>query len=92
MQEFDEGLWDVAHLNHWAVGWVSYIVYDFSAEPNSVAITDYVIETREKLGRYPLLDEELHSKMEWEENHPTEGYYAGKCLDPDCEHCELEKA
>lgn len=88
MQMYPKQDWDIAHLTHWAVGWVEHIVYNLSNE----RITNYTVGMRERLANYPVLDEMQYSQMEWDENHPTEGYLAGKCLDPDCEHCGLEKA
>lgn len=78
----------VASLNHWAVGWVEFLVFNTEREDIALAVADIHV----RLERYPVLDDEHHSKLEWEKNHPDTGYYAGKCLDPDCEHCGLEKA
>lgn len=83
-EKFANNFWDVARLNHWAVGWVEFITYNTA---NSM-LEEYTEEIRAKLEDYPVLDEMKYSEMEWNENHPADG----KCYDPDCDYCGLEKA
>lgn len=79
MKEAPEGEWDVAHLFHWAVGWVEYITFNTANKK----IHEYLTRIENDLADYPVLDEVLYSKMEWEENHPN-GDKECYCDDEDC--------
>lgn len=74
----------VGSWGHWAVGWVEELLV---REDNDVAVNKafelhtYVTE------QYPVLDDELHSMIEWDDNHPSDGL----CYGEDCD-CGQEKA
>lgn len=76
----------VASLNHWAVGWVEHLCFNTARKDIAKAVKEW----GEKLDNYPVADEMHWSKLEWDENHPTEGYFKDKCLNKDCD-CGLEK-
>ena len=71
---------------HWAVGWVEELLIRVDAQDvvgKAHELSTYVNE------QYPVLDDELFSMYEWEENHPDgdDLCYGGL----DC-GCEQEKA
>jgi len=70
--------WNVDSLGHWAVGWVEFITFDTARSDIKLFFVDILA----KIADYPVLDEELYSKMEWEENHPYEKECY--CDDEDC--------
>ena len=49
--------------NHWAVGWVSWIGID-ATDSAAVAAASAILDA---LDDYPIVDEDDHSKVEWEE-------------------------
>jgi len=73
----------VAHFRHWAVGWVDELVYRPGVDPDTDAL---VLEIREALDRYPLLDEGHASELEWDANHPEDGV----CYAEDYDDCPCQ--
>lgn len=73
----------VANLGHWAVGWVEHLMYNYARKD----ITKAAEEIREKLSNYPLLDEDHHSQLVWNNCHPNWTRYC--CCSPD-ESCGCE--
>jgi hypothetical protein len=65
---FEEGQdWSDVRCNHWAVGWVDYIlVRMLDDEGRYTPIAVVALDIRDKLMDYPLLDEEDHSRREFE--------------------------
>ncbi len=64
-ERFGESV-DDTRFRHWAVGWVEEVVFD-NGNAEVVAAVD---EWRANLDDYPIADEEHHSQMEWDDNHP----------------------
>lgn len=62
--------WNIAHLGHWAVGWVEFLCYN-TGKPE---VVEYFESIKSKLSDYPVLDESHHSDLVWSENHPDDGY------------------
>lgn len=57
--------------SHWAVGWVEWVaIHESNAEALRVAD-----ELAASLESYPVLDEESHSRMEWDEYADSWGSY-----------------
>lgn len=75
-----EGEWELVSCNHWAVGWVEHLsfrVVDKDGKPSRVArVIKGLFDSMEE---YPILDDEDHSRMEYEatmeniENHYGRG-------------------
>lgn len=71
--------WYVAHISHWACGWFDKLMVKVFIDPdiepldelcdedNITAIYKDMIEFVSGITVYPILDESLYSKMEWEE-------------------------
>lgn len=62
----DEGT-AVESFNHWAVGWVEYLLVD----PSQAELIALAEKTREDLEDYPVLDDEDFSELETEEANET---------------------
>jgi len=77
--------WNIAHLGHWAVGWVDWLTYD-TGKPD---LEEFFKGIRTKLADYPLLDEDRYHDMEWADNHPDDGYCY--CTPDDSCGCEGQK-
>ena len=62
--EVDENIGDrIRGFNHWAVGWIDELMIPDDA-PDNLLIA--CAEIRERIDEYPLLDEEHHSKLEYD--------------------------
>jgi len=71
---------------HWAVGWVEELLVRedcTAAVDKAFELHTYVTE------QYPILNDELHSMIEWDDNHPDADDLCYS--DDDCE-CGREKA
>ena len=56
---------------HWAVGWVEELlvrVDNDTAVDKAFELSTYVTE------QYPVLNDDLYMEIEWEDNHPDDGY------------------
>jgi hypothetical protein len=53
----------IERSNHWAVGWVEYLIVD----PSDTERVKLAEDLREKLEDYPILDETAWSNLEWDE-------------------------
>lgn len=53
----------IVRESHWAVGWIEWVAIH---ESNEAALRE-ADELAAALDNYPVLDEEAHSRMEWEE-------------------------
>ncbi len=62
-QSNDEGAYCVESFNHWAVGWVEYLLVN----PECKAAIELADKLREKLKDYPVLDENDFSNLENDE-------------------------
>lgn len=69
---------DTAMFGHWAVGWVEEIAWDASRADVAAAVEEW----RAALDNYPVADESDYSELEWEHDHPGDGYCYSD--DPDC--------
>lgn len=78
-KEFDTG-WEVFGFNHWGVGWIDELMVHEDA-PEAVLIL--AANIRGQLEAYPILDEEDHSRREYEAavENITEAYSSLKRLD-----------
>ena len=78
-KEFDSG-WEVFGFNHWGVGWIDELMVHEDA-PEDVLIL--AANIRGQLEAYPILDEEDHSRREYESavENITEAYSSLKRLD-----------
>lgn len=83
----DDFSWTVEGYSHWAVGWVDQGRIRVRIDGEYTPAFELACEILDELDSYPVLDKELYSEMEWNENHPDDGL----CYDSDCE-CEAEKA
>ena len=61
-EQFDSG-WEVFGFNHWAVGWIDELMVH---EDASEAVLVLAANIRGQLEDYPILDEEDHSRREYE--------------------------
>lgn len=71
---FDSKDWEINSCSHWAVGWVEYLCVRILededgdiCEDNLTDIFKALAELKLNLEVYPILDEELYFRMEWEE-------------------------
>lgn len=53
----------IERFNHWAVGWVDYLIVD----PKSIETVQLAEKLRAKIDDYPVLDEEHFSRLENDE-------------------------
>lgn len=77
--------WEVCSCGHWAVGWVeqlSFRVVDKDGKPSRVArVIKGMLDSIEE---YPLLDEEEHSRMEYDATlENIENHYSSRKLRED---------
>jgi hypothetical protein len=56
--------WHIERFNHWAVGWIEYLVVNV----NSAAF-DLMVDWNEKLDDYPIADEDHYFELEFTELH-----------------------
>lgn len=59
----EDGSVDIERFNHWAVGWVDYLIVN----PASAETIKLAESIREKLDDYPVVDEQDFSELEMEE-------------------------
>lgn len=84
--KYGEANIDIVRFGHWAVGWLEVAVHNTGVD----GIAEAVADIKKRLDEYPMLDDNLWSQYEWNDNHPKED---GVCYqeDGDCP-CGLEKA
>lgn len=61
----------IVRESHWAVGWIEWVAIH---ESNEAALRE-ADEIASALDNYPVLDDEAHSRMEWEEYTEAWGSY-----------------
>lgn len=74
---------DIVRFGHWAVGWVEEIAHD----AGDAATVDAVASIRAQLDRYPVLDDEAYSDLEWADNHPDGARLGAYCYAERDEEC-----
>ena len=83
-EQFGEDSVEPARFGHWAVGWVELGTFD----TGRAGILEAVEGMRKELEDYPVLDEDVWSEYEWEDNHPWDGVCYSE--DDGC-HCGNDK-
>lgn len=78
--------WDSTTFGHWGVGWIEELTHD----TGNADVTAEVQAIRDALDNYPVLDDEMYARLEWEDNHPEGDTYCYSD-DPDC-GCDREHA
>jgi hypothetical protein len=62
-----EDKWCVESFNHWAVGWVENVLFEVVDEDGELsAIAQFMLDWQMRLDDYPIMDEELHSQLEYD--------------------------
>jgi hypothetical protein len=59
----------IDHFGHWAVGWIDYLTVPITT--TSIRI---LADLAARIESYPVLNDEDFSELEWEDNHPGDGY------------------
>ena len=83
-EAFSVGVVEVVRFGHWAVGWFEILTYNTGVNGLAEAVANII----KRLDEYPILDEDLWSQYEWDENHPEDD---NRCWDEDECSCGLPK-
>jgi len=69
---------------HWAVGWIEELL----VRVDDTAAVDKAFDLwRYKHREYPVLNDDLLSEIEWDDNHPGDGY----CYSPSYDECPCKE-
>lgn len=70
--------WCIESFNHWAVGWIENVLYEVVDEDGELSeIAQFLLDWQMKLDDYPIMDEELHSQLEYDNALEVIKYSAG---------------
>lgn len=64
----DTDCWVITRSKHWAVGWIDQLCFQVYQDDGTIhPIVSFLKEIYDRLSNYPLLDDELHSRRQSEE-------------------------
>lgn len=76
--------WAIESMNHWAVGWVEKLCFRVVNKDGSPSeIFQFLLDWKQDLEDYPLADEELYSRMEYEATLENIGWVGSPYLKED---------